>query len=306
METTEPGRKTELAACSPDSAAAPIVLNTALAAALGNVIQTVGKPEFFHCLLEFLTSICPMHSGGAMIFSRHQRPQLLLYRRWTSARKVGVLDYFSGAYILDPNYQRFLAGGGSGIYCLRDVAPDEFSHSEFYLQFYSQLGLSDYIDIIWRIDADTALSVFLERNKPSAGFLPDNVAAIDTVLPIIFSAVEKHHGLSALVPASLDDENNLIHRKVQSSIDNFGSSLLTKREREVLFYMLSGYSATLTADRLHSTEGTVKVQRKSIHRKLEIGSQAELFALFIRCIPYATPGEDTDPLAAYQSFTSPA
>ena len=86
QRVTEPGRKTELATCPPDGAAAPIVLNTALAAALGNVIQTVGKPEFFHCLLEFLTGICPMHSGGAMIFSRHQRPQLLLYRRWTSAR----------------------------------------------------------------------------------------------------------------------------------------------------------------------------------------------------------------------------
>jgi DNA-binding CsgD family transcriptional regulator len=298
METPQPSR-------NQDAAATPIVLNAALATALGNVIQTVGKPEFFHGLLEFLTSVCPMHSGGAMIFSRHQRPQLLLYRRWTSARQVGVLDYFSGAYILDPNYQRFLAGGASGIYCMRDVAPDEFSNSEFYLQFYSQLGLADYIDIIWRIDADTALSVFLERNKPSAGFLAEEVAAIDTILPVIFSAVEKHHGLAALVPANIDDENNLIHRKVQSSIDNFGSSLLTKREREVLFYMLSGYSATLTADRLKSTEGTVKVQRKSIHRKLEIGSQAELFALFIRCIPYATPGEDSDPLATYQSFTAP-
>jgi DNA-binding CsgD family transcriptional regulator len=299
METPQPSR-------IQDPAAPTIVLGSALATALGNVIQTVGKPEFFHCLLEFLTTICPMHSGGAMIFSRHQRPQLLLYRRWTSARKVGVLDYFSGAYILDPNYQRFLAGGGSGIYCLRDVAPDEFSNSEFYLQFYSQLGLADYIDIIWRIDEDTALSVFLERNKPSAGFLSDNIAAIEMVLPIIFSAVEKHHGQSALLPAGVDDENNLIHRKVQSSIDNFGSSLLTKREREVLFYMLSGYSATLTADRLKSTEGTVKVQRKSIHRKLEIGSQAELFALFIRCIPYATPGEDNDPLATYQSYVSSA
>lgn len=299
MELTQPSRLQ-------DDPGAPILLNTALAAALGNVIQTVGKPEFFHGLLEFLNSVCTMHSGGAMVFSRHQRPELLLYRRWTSARQAGVLDYFSGAYILDPNYQRFLAGGGSGIYCLRDVAPDEFSNSEFYLQFYSQLGLSDYIDIIWRIDADTALSVFLERNKPSAGFTAADVVAIDTVLPIIFSAVAKHHGLSTLVPAKVDAENNLIHRKVQSSIDHFGSSLLTKREREVLFYMLSGYSATLTADRLKSTEGTVKVQRKSIHRKLEIGSQAELFALFIRCIPYATPGEDSDPLATYQSFVAPS
>jgi hypothetical protein len=51
---------------------------------------------------------------------------------------------------------------------------------------------------------------------------------------------------------------------------------------------------------MRSTEGTIKIQRKSIHRKLEIVSQAELFALFIRCIPYAEPGKQRDPLEAYR------
>jgi DNA-binding CsgD family transcriptional regulator len=243
-----------------------------------------------------------MHSGGAMVFSRHQAPRLLLYRRRKSASLIQAVDYFSGPYILDPNYQRFLAGCGSGVYWMRDMAPDEFHHSEFYRLFYSQVGLSDYVDILWRIDADTALSIFLERDTSCAGFPPESIAALDAVLPVLLAAVERHHGQVALLPASVDgEEDSLIHRKVQSSIENFGRSLLTKREREVLFYMLSGYSAALTATRMQSTEGTVKIQRKSIHRKLEIGSQAELFALFIRCIPYAKPGMQTDPLQAYQS-----
>jgi DNA-binding CsgD family transcriptional regulator len=93
----------------------------------------------------------------------------------------------------------------------------------------------------------------------------------------------------------------LTHRKVQSTIENFASSLLTKREREVLFYMISGYSSALTAQRLHTSEGTIKIHRKSIHRKLDIGSQAELFSLFINCIPFAAPDGATDPLQTYQS-----
>jgi DNA-binding CsgD family transcriptional regulator len=280
---------------------AAVRLDSATAAALGGVIQSIGQPGFFQSLLAFLGGVCAMESGGAMIFSRHQRPQLLMYRSRPSAVHVQAPDYFSGPYILDPNYQRFLGGCDSGVYWLRDVEPDDFNNSEFYRLFYSQLGLSDYIDILWRIDADTALSVFLERDSSGDGFTTADIAALTTVLPLVFSAVAKHHDQ---VAPRTDSDDNLTHRKVQSSIENFGASLLTKREREVLFYMLSGYSSALTAARMHSTEGTIKIHRKNIHRKLEIGSQAELFALFIRCIPFATPEMKVDPLQSYQSVKS--
>ncbi|HAT43389.1 MAG TPA: hypothetical protein DCS87_16900, partial [Rheinheimera sp.] len=56
----------------------------------------------------------------------------------------------------------------------------------------------------------------------------------------------------------------------------------------------------LTAEKLQTSEGTVKIHRKNIYRKLDIGSQAELFSLFINCIPFAQPGVGDDPLALYQ------
>jgi DNA-binding CsgD family transcriptional regulator len=77
--------------------------------------------------------------------------------------------------------------------------------------------------------------------------------------------------------------------------------LLTERERQILFHMLGGYSSALTASRLGVAEGTVKNHRKAVHRKLDVGSQAELFSLFINCIPYASADGDIDPLSIYQS-----
>lgn len=283
-----------------------LTLDKSLASLIARMTRSAGHEGFFQAALDFLHAGCRMSSGGAMVFSRHQQPRMLMYRKWERTRVVLLQDYFSGPYILDPNYQRFLAGCTSGVYWLRDVAPDDFYKSEFYRVFYSQVGLSDYIDILWRIDDDTALSVFLERDSSSEGFAPRDVAALDTVLEILLSALERHHELGAVL--SQPNNDNLTHRKVQSSIENFGGSLLTKREREVLFYMLSGYSAVRTAERLDSSEGTVKMHRKNIHRKLEIGSQAELFALFIKCIPYATPEDRSDPLEAYQTIkmTRPA
>ena len=70
--------------------------------------------------------------------------------------------------------------------------------------------------------------------------------------------------------------------------------------------MLSGYSSEQTAERLNTAEGTIRNQRKSIHRKLETGSQAELFSLFIQCIPFAEPDSDVDPLVRFQGPRVPS
>jgi DNA-binding CsgD family transcriptional regulator len=101
--------------------------------------------------------------------------------------------------------------------------------------------------------------------------------------------------------SSRRDSNSLTHRKVQSTIENFPSSLLTQRERQVLFYTVSGYSSALTAQRLSATEGTIKIHRKNIYRKLDFGSRADLFSLFINCIASAIPEASVISLEIYQS-----
>ena len=60
--------------------------------------------------------------------------------------------------------------------------------------------------------------MFLERDSSSSGFTPHDVAALDTVLAIVLSALKRHHGPVALL--SPPDKDNLTHRKVQSSIEN--------------------------------------------------------------------------------------
>jgi DNA-binding CsgD family transcriptional regulator len=171
----------------------------------------------------------------------------------------------------------FIRGCPSGVYWLRDIAPDDFYDSEFYRVFDSQIGLSDSVDLLWRINEDTALNIFIERSIRSAKFQAMNMLAVESLLPMILAAAAKHHELTAA--ASRRETDNLTHRKVQSTMDNFASSLLTHRERQVLFYMISGYSSALTAQRLNTSEGTIKIHRKNIHKKLDIGSQAELLKI---------------------------
>lgn len=279
-------------------------LNRVLVGALARMTAAIGTPDWFESVLNLLGTVCAVDSGGAMVYHRAQRPRRIVHRFNALERALPEDAYVSGPYVLDPHYQLFAAGCPSGVHWLRDIAPDDFFDSEYYRVFYSRIGLSDSIELLWRIDPDSALNIFIERSIRNAKFQNSDLLAINQLLPVIFSAAAKHHELTSA--ALRRDTDTLTHRKVQNTINNFARSLLTQRERQVLFYMISGYSSALTAQRLKTSEGTIKNHRKSIHRKLDIGSQAELFSLFINCIPFAAPDGQADPLQSYQSAPASA
>ena len=138
-------------------------LGTELTAALAKVVAAIGSVGFHQCMLDLLGKVCAVDSGGAMIFHRNCGPQRLVHRFHLSERSIPEDSYLSGPYALDPLYQMFLQGTPDGAYWLPETAPDDFFESEYYHQFYSRIGLSDEIDVMWRIDGDTALLFFLER-----------------------------------------------------------------------------------------------------------------------------------------------
>jgi DNA-binding CsgD family transcriptional regulator len=273
-------------------------LTAPLVSALARMTAAIGSADWFDAVLNLLGTVCVIDSGGAMVYHREQRPRRILHRFDPSERALPEDAYLSGPYVLDPHYQLFASGCPNGVHRLTDIAPDDFFQSEYYRVFYSQIGLSDSIELLWRIDDGSALNIFIERSIRNPKFQVADMIAINLLLPVIFASAARHHELTAA--ASRRDTDNQTHRKVQSTIENFASSLLTQRERQVLFYMISGYSSALTAQRLNTSEGTIKIHRKNIYRKLDIGSQAELFSLFINCIPFAMPEAGVDPLEAYQ------
>ncbi len=74
--------------------------------------------------------------------------------------------------------------------------------------------------------------------------------------------------------------DDLKHR-VQSAFEQFGCDVLTEREREVAHMVLRGHSVKSTASQMGISPETVRMHRKNLYLKLEVGSQSELFALFI-------------------------
>lgn len=260
----------------------------------------IGQATFYSAALSFLRTLVDAEMGVVLAYSVEQRPRYLAVQadaaRHRGARETAYLD---GPYALDPVYQMFQRGQTDGAYAMASYVPDDFYQSEFYRCFFHNTHLIDTIDILWRIDERHSIAFCLGREEGSPPFSAAELPRVRLALPLLFAAMRRHHQLAAPQPPSETDR--LVHRQVQSTMDNFGASLLTKREREVVFYMLSGYSSAQTAARLHTAEGTIRNQRKSIHHKLETSSQAELFSLFIQCIPFAEPDTDIDPLARYQA-----
>lgn len=269
--------------------------------ALEKAMGAIGKPEFYAAAFDLVSAVAGTDCGGVIEYFGDSCPHFHLYRTNNAARNDhGARPYQEGRYLFCPLYRVFLSGAPDGAYRLHDHVSEDFVQSEFSESFFAHTEVIDSIDVLWRLDDNSSLAIIIEREAGEAAFASQDLAAVKQVLPILFSALRRHHQLA--VAANQSTEDLAVHRKVQSAFDNFAASVLTRRERDVLFLMLSGYSVAATARRLGTAEATVRVHRKSIHRKLEVESQVEVFSLFIRCIPFATPDEPRDPLLRYQNL----
>jgi len=62
------------------------------------------------------------------------------------------------------------------------------------------------------------------------------------------------------------------------------NGVLTAREVEIVQFVLKGHSNNSISLHLEISEGTVKIHRRNIYRKLEISSQSELFAMTLNSL----------------------
>lgn len=74
--------------------------------------------------------------------------------------------------------------------------------------------------------------------------------------------------------------------------------MLTGRECQVVQLILRGHSVKEAAIKLGIAPATVKLHRRNLYAKLDVGSQAALFSLFLDAVCSADNAFD-DPLAGY-------
>jgi len=205
--------------------------------------------------------------------------------------------YHEGPYLLDPFYNHFLAGGAEGCFRLSELAPEGFLRSEYFSSYYRHLEIGDELGLLTALDPQGAAHVSLTRRRGRPRFTRRDAEWLAAAAPLAREAIRR---MTATAAPTRDDPA-AFHDGLRRAYNSFGRSVLTERERDVVHLLLQGNSAKAIARALGISPDTARNHLKRIYPKLNVSSQAELFALFFRALERVEPGFDGDPLTRLRS-----
>lgn len=261
--------------------------------ALPRLAASAGTPQFPGCLVEALRHVVAFDWWMVMIYREQANPEMLSDNFTGSWRARGLTTYVAGYYVLDPFYVMSRSLDHPEVCRLGDIAPDGFLESEYHRAHYATGRIGDEVNYLWPLEPGVTLAVSLERSEHDVPFGDADIASMDAMQPLLHALACKHWSLvrqKAAPPAALE-----LGRLVQEAAANFGRTVLTPRERDVVTLILRGYSTKSVSQALGISPGTVKVHRENIYSKLGVSSQAELFNMFIASVsaPRAATGPDS-------------
>ncbi len=252
-------------------------------------------------MISELVSIFAADNYLLLHFSSTARPDIVLRSRNNPSRTNDVEDYRSAYYPLDPFYINLARVHESGSASLADVIDGPFQDSEYYKFYYVDAGLLDELCFCASDGDGGHILLSLGRSLGHPLYASADIAAMRGITPLICAMLREQWRL-LLPPGPIRGDVSIetaTRQEIESARLNFGRSLLTPRELDVLNLMLKGYSFENISRRLAIASGTVHVHRKHIYEKLDVGSLTELFSLFIDTICSVTIELGEDPLARY-------
>jgi DNA-binding CsgD family transcriptional regulator len=247
----------------------------------------IDEPDALSFLASAFGHLVAIESVMISLEHKDRPPQLLYQRGIPEKYRESIIDrYFSGGYLLDPFCLAVEHGLAQGFYHLEEIAPDNFFDSDYYKSYYLKAGCSEDSYYIVDTGNDTKISVSLFQGFGGECLRVDQLNLLRAVEPLVREFVSEFSQRGLLRSHEIQSNNDqglrddLKHR-VQSAFEQFGCDVLTEREREVAHMVLRGHSVKSTASQMGISPETVRMHRKNLYLKLEVGSQSELFALFI-------------------------
>ncbi|MBL1376595.1 LuxR family transcriptional regulator [Zobellella sp. CGMCC 1.18722] len=248
--------------------------------ALTDAVAAIRTPAFPRALVAFIKAALPFDCALVLGYSQSHKP-IYLYDSLTEQRQVLFEHYLHQAYREDPFYQAVQAGVAPGVYLLSELFPRFFTKSDYYRGFYQNTGWRDEVGIISRVNDEVTVVFSLGRLGRRPAPDQEQLAALHRLEPLIQNLCLQHWGaltgeLSAAPPGQDD-----VKGRIELAFASLGDGLLTRREREILRLVLLGHRSREIGERLGIGEGTVKNHRKRAYAKLNLGSQADLFQMFL-------------------------
>jgi len=253
---------------------------------LGKSIDAIGDETFPQALVDALRSLTDFDYSVVFAYYQSEKPLCLFHTFSPEKRAVFVDDYLKGPYLLDPFFKACDRWVDTGLYRLRDIAPDRFYQSEYHRSYYVQTGLSEEICYTFYLPKGVAVVISLMRSGESSRFSARQFRLLESVTPIVVSLAQRHW---QDIPEKFDLETAAgeLHEErslIESTVSTLFSKRITPREIQVVAQVLEGHSSDSIAKNLGISVGTVRIHRRNIYAKLRISSQQELFSIFFKRI----------------------
>ncbi|ASV99768.1 helix-turn-helix transcriptional regulator [Paraburkholderia aromaticivorans] len=260
---------------------------------IGAVIEALDSAQFWTRLTRALERYVAFDNWVALRFTTGEAPLVCAESPMPDGTVDTMFqDYLAALYQLDPFYIAATEKPASGFVTLADVAPDNFSMTDYYQRYFQKNIVGDEVHFNYMIDARHTLAFSLGATHRYA---ERDLAVLALSAPWVIALLRQrlpYETFDAARPA-LNEAPPLTVTESPAATDapayaaRFeqvasagGRASLTAREVEVAMLTLSGFSTRAIAEKLTISFETVRAHKKHIYTKLNVSSQSELFALF--------------------------
>jgi DNA-binding CsgD family transcriptional regulator len=257
---------------------------------IGQAIDSLGEPRSYECAFQVVKLNLTFEMVSVMAYRGKTRPVLVFDSFGETSYREGLTNYVDFSYVLSPCYQAYLDGIEPGVYRMKDLVPEEYPITQSFKSVpavWSQKEEMGYITRGWPEEREELLllvelpdgamaEISFLRPGSETGFSDAEVACMESMAPFVSSIVRANWdrvGRNVSLP-----QDNVINR----AFDSFGKDVLSVREAEVVRLILQGHSSVSISLKLDIAITTVKSHRKNAYTKLNIATQSELMALFVR------------------------
>jgi DNA-binding CsgD family transcriptional regulator len=254
------------------------------------LVTAIDRSDFPEALVSHLGERVAFDAATIFVHRRELAPIYVFDNFVGGKAKQGIREYLQKTYALNPFFQAQRNGLASGVYRIRDLAPDIFFQSEFYNDYRIKVtsneeigyvtrdwpeGLSE-IDVAIQLGPDETVEFALYRYRSNGDFSDADLIAIEDELALLTACFGSYWRRNR----ASDDLSE--QRTSSAGPAAFGEGKISVRERQVLEFVLRGYSSESIAAQLGISLATVKTHRKNAYEKLNISTQAQLFSLYLK------------------------
>lgn len=250
---------------------------------IGNLIDTLDKPNFWNVLSRYLRDWIEFDSWVVLRFSKRNKPVVYAENR-TEDGSVDQLfvDYVNGFYLLDPFFIACIDDPRASLFRLDDVAPDNFEFEDYYQRYFKLNIVADEVQFNLPLNNGDIVILSLGSKKR---YSPSDMSLMLAIEPWILALIRQRGAFDELYEYRSGTKPGVTEveplAEPQASRSSSGMNL-TSRELEIMQLLLSGFSSKGIAQKLHISPETVKAHRRHIYTKLGVKSHPELFAIYLK------------------------